>query len=300
MDPYFPANEPSATWISENAGDAFALRFAVVRPLFAAQSAWQRVEIVESVAFGRMLFHDGTVMLSEADEFIYHEMIAHVPLCAHPCPERVLVVGGGDGGTVRELLRHPTVRNVTLVEIDAVVIEACTAHLPWTRAALSDPRVTVVVSDGAHYVAESDAQFDVVLVDSSDPKGPAAPLFGESFYRNVQRLLRPGGILVAQAESVFYAPLEQRRLVQVLARLFAHVHVYNYPSLVYPGALWSFACALGEGRCPMTALSTERTTQVRGALRYYTEAIHRAAFVLPPFQRDILGPLPGPPTCAGR
>ena len=239
-----------------------------------------------------MLLNDGLVMISGRDEAIYHEMIAHVPLCVHPDPRRVLVVGGGDGGTVREVLRHPTVEHVRLVEIDGMVIEACREHIPRTAASLDDPRVTVTVDDGVRFVASTDERYDVVIVDSSDPFGPATPLFDGAFYDNVRRILGDDGIVVAQAESAFYEENAQRSLVAVVHERFAHTHVYNYTNLTYPGGMWSFVWG-SVTRHPLRDFDAARAEALGDGLYWYTPQVHRAAFALPAFQRRALEGLVG-------
>ena len=192
-------------WYSEKHCDT-AFSFLVTDVLFSQQSPFQHVCIIVSKSLGKVLLNDGVVMLSERDEFIYHEMIAHVPLFAHPQPRKVLIIGGGDGGSAREVLRHSDIELCVQVEIDAMVVDACREHLPEiSRGAFSDPRFRLVIEDGVRYVAQSEEKFDVILIDSTDPVGPAKPLFGTEFYQNVAtRCLAPKGIVVAQAESPFY------------------------------------------------------------------------------------------------
>ena len=188
-EPRKPTRQPkSDRWFEEDQSDILRVRYRMEQTLYAADSEHQRVEVARSAGFGRMLINDGTVMLSERDERIYHEMIAHVPLFVLPRAERVLVIGGGDGGTVREVLRHESVEHCRLVEIDAKVLEACRKHIPQTAAALEDSRVEVSVEDGVAFVARTEDRYDLVIVDSSDPVGPAVPLFGEEFYGHVQRV----------------------------------------------------------------------------------------------------------------
>lgn len=278
-------------WVEERNQDTHALRLRVTGVLFRGQSDFQTVEIVETAGHGRVLLNDGLYMLSERDEFVYHEMIAHVPLLLHPAPRRVLVIGGGDGGTVRECLRHPTVEAVDLVEIDGLVIEACREHLPLTAACLDDPRVTVSVADGVEHVATTDRRYDVVLVDSTDPVGPAQPLFGPEFYRNVDRVLDDRGLVVSQCENPWYELPTQRALLDILRGTFAEVAVYNYHNLLYPGGLWSFSLAgkgLSLAAARAAAPDPERVAAL-GELRWWTLEIHHAAFALPAFQRRALG-----------
>jgi len=274
-------------WVEERNQDTHALRLRVDRVLFRGQSEFQTVEIVETRGHGRLLLNDGLYMVSERDEFVYHEMIAHVPLLVHPDPRRVLVIGGGDGGTVRECLRHPSVEHVELVEIDGMVIDACREHLPVTASCLDDPRVTVTVADGVAFVAATDQTFDAVLVDSTDPVGPAQPLFGPEFYGNVARVLGPQGIVVSQCENPWYELAAQCSLLEILRGQFPEVAVYNYHNLTYPGGLWSFSFA-SKGPRPDAELDPERIARL-GQLQWWTPEVHRAAFALPAFQRRALG-----------
>jgi spermidine synthase len=274
-------------WVEERNQDTHALRLRVDEVLFRGKSEYQTVEIVATAAHGRVLLIDGLFMLSERDEFVYHEMIAHVPLLAHPDPRRVLVIGGGDGGTVRECLRHRSVEHIDLVEIDGLVVSACREHLPATAACLDDPRVQVHVADGVRHVAETASCYDVVLVDSTDPVGPAQPLFGPEFYADVHRVLGDDGVVVSQAENPWYELEAQRSLLQTLRPRFPHVTLYNYQNLLYPGSLWSFSFA-SKGPGPDAPLDPDRVAAL-GELRWWTPALQRAAFALPAFQARALG-----------
>lgn len=274
-------------WIEERNQDTHAVRLRVESVLFSGESEFQTVAIVETAAHGRLLLNDGMIMLTERDEFVYHEMIAHVPLLVHPAPRRVLVIGGGDGGTVRECLKHPTVEHVRLVEIDALVVDACREHIPQCAACLSDERVQVTIADGVAFVAETTERYDAVLVDSTDPVGPAQPLFGPAFYGNVKRVLSEQGIVVSQCENPWYEPDAQRALLDILGDLFPVVSLYNYHNLTYPGGLWSFSFA-SKGLRPDAAPDAARVAAL-GQLKWWTPAIHRAAFALPAFQQRALG-----------
>ena len=176
-------------WIREKSVESVELAFKVQNILFSGRSQYQQVEVIQTVDHGRMLVLDGSVMFTERDEFIYHEMIAHVPLFVHPEPKNVLVVGGGDGGTVREILKHRSVERVVMVEIDPMVVEACRKHIPSVSSALDDPRLELCIEDAVRYVAASKDTFDIAIVDSTDPVGPGVELFGRDFYRNAARLL---------------------------------------------------------------------------------------------------------------
>jgi spermidine synthase len=278
-------------WVEEQHQDILTTRYRTRRTLFSGESDFQQIDIVETAGFGRMLLNDSVVMVSERDEFVYHEMIAHVPMFVHPGVERALVIGGGDGGTVRELLRHPGVRHCRLVEIDPLVIDGCREHLPTMSAALDDPRVEVSVADGVEFVARTEETYDLIVIDSTDPIGPATPLFGAEFYGNVRKRLNAGGIVVSQAESAFYEMERQLSMLGILSGLFARVHIYNYVNLTYPGGLWSFSYATDSGLCPSGDLDVARVRRSGLDFRYYAADVHRAAFVLPAFQRDALSSL---------
>jgi len=272
-------------WAEEIHQGHLGLRYKVRQTLYSGESAFQQIDVVETEGFGRMLFNDSIAMVSERDEWVYHEMIAHVPMFVHPGVKRALVIGGGDGGTVRELLRHPSVETVRLVEIDPLVIEACREHLPVMCDALSQPRVTVTIEDGVAFVARTDERYDLLVVDSTDPIGPATPLFGAEFYSNVKRILEPGGLVVSQAESPFYEAERQRSLLTILAEAFERTAIYNYTNLTYPGGLWSFTLAGSGNLCPIGDFDEERFDRENLECRYYNKAVHRGAFILPEFQR---------------
>lgn len=281
-------------WVEELHQKQLGLRYKVRRTLYSGESDYQQIDVVETEGFGRMLFNDSIAMVSERDEWVYHEMIAHVPMFVHPRVARVLVIGGGDGGTVRELLRHPSIETVRLVEIDALVVEACREYLKLTSQALDDPRVTVTIEDGVKFVKDTDERYDLVIVDSTDPIGPATPLFGAEFYGNVKRILECGGCVVSQAESPFYEPEQQRSLLTILSETFERTAIYNYSNLTYPGGLWSFTLAGRRDLCPIADFDAARFDRENLECRYYNRAIHRGAFILPEFQRANLGALLSP------
>lgn len=269
-------------WVREIYKGVMGLSFKVEKTLFSGRSPFQQVDVVKTVGHGVMLLNDGMVMLSERDEFVYHEMIAHVPLFVHPNPETVLVIGGGDGGTVREVLRHSTVRRVVMVEIDEMVVEACKKHLPSVSCALGDRRLELRIEDGVTYVADTEERFDVVIIDSTDPVGAAKPLFNSLFYENVARILTRQGILVSQAESPFYDNDIQRAMLAHQRPFFKRLHLYLFANLTYPGGLWSFGFA-SRGLCPVRDFVAGRVAASGLGFRYYNADVHRAAFALPAF-----------------
>jgi spermidine synthase len=263
------------------------------QPLYREQSPYQLVEVYDTYAWGKTLTLDRMVMTTEKDEFIYHEMIAHVGMFSHPNPRRVLVIGGGDGGAVRELLRHDSAEEVVMVEIDDKVIEASKAHLPEIAAAFDHPRLNLLVGDGIAYVEEApDASFDLVLVDSTDPVGPGEGLFTEAFYRDVHRILRPGGIMITQSESPHYAPELFREIYACYRSVFGagNVHCYLAHIPTYPSGMWSFSWSVkGEGH-PHQGIDTARIDAFcrEHRLKYYNSELHRAAFALPTFTRNMV------------
>jgi spermidine synthase len=284
------AKKKLQVWVEEHHEDILTMRYRVERTLFSGESDFQHIDIVETSGFGKMLFNDSTAMISERDEFIYHEMISHVPLFVHPGAERVLVIGGGDGGTVREVLKHPAVSHCRLVEIDPLVVEGCRKHIPVTAAALDDPRAQVTIGDGVEFVAVTEERYDLVVVDSTDPVGPATPLFGSEFYGNVKRVLEPGGVVVSQAESSLLELDAQKSLLRILSGVYDRVHLYNYVNMTYPGGLWSFSFATDGELCPVSGLDEARVERYGIEFRYYNPEVHRAAFALPTFQARELAP----------
>ncbi len=288
---------PPSIWVREIHKEMVGMSFRVESTLFSGTSPYQQVDVVRTAGHGAMLLNDGVIMLSERDEFIYHEMIAHVPLFVHPHPRRVLIIGGGDGGAAREVLKHPQVERAVMVEIDQMVVDACREHLPAVSSALDDPRLELRIEDGVAYVRRAPETFDVVLVDSTDPVGPAAPLFDEAFYRGVAKLLAPDGILVTQAESPLYDPEIQGPMLRNQRTAFSRLHLYLFPTLTYPGGIWSFGFA-SKGPCPIGDFDARRVAEAGLSMDYYNAGIHASAFVLPTFLRTrlagILDPLPAP------
>lgn len=281
-------------WVREvYKNDIVGLSFKVEKTLFSGRSEFQRVDVVKTKNHGVMLLNDGFIMLSERDEFVYHEMIAHVPLFTHPDPKRVLIVGGGDGGAVREIIKHPGVERVVMVEIDELVVNVCRKYIPSVSCGLDDPRVQVLIEDAVKYVGRSKEMFDVILVDSTDPVGPAVPLFDKAFYKKAVSLLGPDGILISQAESPFYDPDIQRPMLLNQRSFFKNLQLYLFPTLTYPGGLWSFGYA-SKGLCPVGDFDPVRVEKAGIPTRYYNPRIHVSAFALPNFVTENLGDILDP------
>lgn len=277
----------SELWIEERFKDFYGMRFRVDKVLFSGKSEFQTVDVVETRGHGRMLLNDGLVMVTEKDEFVYHDMIAHVPLFVHPNPKRVLVIGGGDGGTAREALRHKGVEKVVMVEIDKMVVDACREFIPQTAACLDDPKLELIIGDGLEYVAKNTEPFDVIMVDSTDPIGPATPLFGEDFYRDIAKNLKDDGIVVSQGESPFFHPEVQESMLKILNKVFPKVGLCNFSNLTYPGGLWSFTFASKKYH-PTKDFDPARVEASGLEFNYYNADIHLAAFCQPEFRKRAL------------
>ncbi|MDP3542853.1 MAG: polyamine aminopropyltransferase [Elusimicrobiota bacterium] len=275
-------------WVDEVYQGIVRTSFKLKKRLFKGKSHFQSVEVVETAGHGRLLLIDGMTMVSERDEFVYHEMIAHPALFLHPKPRRVLVIGGGDGGTVREVLKHRSVESCTLVEIDGLVVEASRRYIPQTAAALSDRRSRVLISDGVKFVAETEETFDVVIVDSTEPFGPAAELFGPSFYKNVKRILTEDGVVASQAGSPFYEISTIKNLFKITTKIFPVVEVCLFNNLTYPGGLWAFTFAT-KGLHPLKDFRASRVKTAKMPLRWYNADIHAACFALPDFLKKAIG-----------
>ena len=280
-------------WFTDkDENQALSLRFTG-EVFYDHQSPFQRVRILESYKYGKMLALDDMVMTTENDEFHYHEMISHPALFMHPNPKNVLVIGGGDGGTIREVLRHPGVEKVTMVEIDGAVIEACKEHLPNIAASFDDPKLTLLVDDGIAFAQNAaPGTYDVILVDGSDPVGPAEGLFSVSFYTNCYNALKEDGILVAQGESPKFNEKAFRELNHTLQDIFgadkAPVSLFFVPT--YPTGMWSFQYGLkGNIQGPIHQKEAEIEAFVSAnGLRYYNSALHNASFALPNFVKELI------------
>lgn len=280
-------------WTTETHKNIVSLGFKVQKTLFSGTSPYQQIDVIKTAGHGGMLLNDGIIMVSERDEFVYHEMIAHVPLFTMAEPKRVLIIGGGDGGTAREVLRHKTIERVVMVEIDEMVVDACKKHLPSISGSLDDPRLELIIDDGVKFAKKCKETFDAVLIDSTDPIGPAQPLFDRAFYENVSRLLSDDGVMITQSESPFYDPEIQQSMFANQRPFFEKIHMYTFSTLTYPGGLWSFGFA-SKGPCPIKDFDPERVEASKIETRYYNPAIHRAAFALPEFVKRKLAGLIDP------
>ncbi|RLB71498.1 MAG: spermidine synthase [Deltaproteobacteria bacterium] len=274
-------------WYTEKHSDNVGISIKATKTLFSGKSKFQQLDIIETLEFGRMMLLDGLVMVTERDEFIYHDMIVHPALFTHPDPKKVLVIGGGDGGTIREIMKHPEVELAVLCEIDGLVIEKSIEFLPSMASEIdgNNPRVKLHVDDGLAYIRDHQNEFDIILVDSTDPIGPAVGLFEENFYRSVFSALKADGIMIAQSESPFYHAEIQKSMYQNLRAVFPLVKMYQAFIPTYPSGFWSFAFASKKYH-PITDFDHDRAAGRNFHSRYYNEDLHLGAFMLPTFARE--------------
>lgn len=262
--------------------------------LASARSTFQQIDIYEHASFGKMLVLDGLVQTTERDEFVYHEMLAHVPLISLEAPRSVLIVGGGDGGTLRHVLMHPSVERAVMVEIDARVTELCLEFMPGIAAgALDDARAEVLFNDGIAYVKDSTERFDAILIDSSDPVGPGEGLFTPDFYRAAAGLLNPGGVLASQSGSPSVQQDELHRTFACASSAFPDVRVYLAAIPTYPGTMWSFTMAATR-IAPEDVPAVQRATARGLRTRYWTPEVQHGAFDVPRIVHQVIAP-DGPP-----
>ena len=273
-------------WVIE-AANGYGQCIEIKEKLFEKQSAFQKIEIFETVKLGRLLLLDGIIQLTSYDEFAYQEMMAQLPYYAHGNPERVLVIGGGDGGVLRELSRHPEIKTIDICEIDREVIEAARKFLPELSCGYNDPRVTVNVADGSEFIRTRPEYYDLIIVDSTDPGGPGAPLFGAEFYANLKRALRPGGVAATQAESPWLLPELVKQLLTAASENFRFAGYGAISVPTYPTGMIG-VCVASDGRDIRTP-AREVSPEIAAQLHYYNSDIHRAAFALPNFVKTLLG-----------
>lgn len=260
--------------------------------LFSDKSEFQKVEVFNTYAYGRMLTLDGLVMCTEKDEYVYHELITHVGMLSHPNPKDILVIGGGDGGTVRELCKHESVESITMVEIDGLVIDAAKKFLPSMSSHLEHEKVNLIIGDGIEYLKNAaDTSFDMIIIDNSDPVGPSEGIFTKSFYQDAYRCLREDGILTGQSESPrFNVPVYQE-LYGMLREVFGNNKVHSFLGHIptYPSGIWSFSfCSKGAVH-PIESMNMEKSARfsIDKDLKYYNEDIHKAAFALPNYVKKL-------------
>ena len=266
----------------------FGIAIKAGKVLFSKQSDFQKVEVFETdSALGRVLTLDDLMMTTEGDEYHYHEMIVHIPMMHHKNPETVLVIGGGDGGTVREVLKHKTVKKVVLAEIDGMVIDACKEFLPTLSCGLSDKRVDIQVVDAIDFIKDKKNEYDIVLIDSTDPMGPGEGLFTDEFYTNVMNSLKEDGIMAAQSESPFVNKEEIRKMYKQLKRVFPICATYTSNMPTYPGGYWAWAFC-SQTVEPLSYFADDRYQDILKTCKIYNKDYHNARFALPNYLKELL------------
>lgn len=271
-------------WFTEKQTPGLGITCKVLQTLHRELTPFQEIAVLDTKQYGRMLVLDGMVQLTIGDEFTYHEMLAHVPLHTHPNPRDVLVIGGGDGGTVREVLRHPQVESVTLVEIDRRVVEVSREFLPEVSCAFGDPRLNMHFEDGVAFLQQKKDEYDVILVDSPEPIGQAGRLFSGEFYQSIGAALRSDGLFAAQTESPFVNQELIQRVYNAISSCFPITRLYLTPVPTYPSGMWSFTIG---SKC-YDPMLPPRECGLAEQLRYYNAGVHQAAFQLPNFVQKLI------------
>lgn len=274
-------------WFEEYQTRDMVIACRVLHTLHHEQTPFQELAVLDTVEFGRMLVLDNVIQTTIKDEFVYHEMITHVALNTHAKPVKVLIVGGGDGGTVREVVKHQSVEKVTLCEIDGAVVKAAQKYLPEISCALTHPKTEIVIDDGIKHVQNNKNTYDIIIVDSTDPVGPAEGLFNAAFYQDIFQSLKEDGIFVAQTESPFFNEELIQRVIEDVSGIFPLTRLFmaNVPS--YPGGLWTFT--MGSKKYDPLAINRERIKEIEEMeTRFYSWPIHQGCFILPPFVKELL------------
>lgn len=276
-------------WFSEQYAKDVMFSVKVNKLILEQQSQFQKIQIIENDTFGKILVIDGFLMLTEKDEFIYHEMIAHVPMAVNPACKKVLVIGGGDGGTVRELVRYHQIEQIDLVEIDQMVVDVCKVYFPEVSSGFADKRVKLHFEDGVKFIAETNEDYDLIIIDSTDPFGPGEGLFSKVFYENCRKHLRENGILINQHESPYYEEdaLAMERTHRYLHTVFPKCFVYQAHIPTYASGHWLFGFASNQLE-PLADWKKDIWEQNRFDTRYYNSEIHQASFALPNYVKARL------------
>lgn len=276
-------------WYTEQHTENVRFSIKVDKPLYTGQSEFQRIDVLQSSEFGTFLTLDGLMMVTEKDEFIYHDMIVHVPMATNPGIKNVLVIGAGDGGTVRELTRYHSIANIDMVEIDQMVVEVCKKYLPQTACKLDDPRVNLYFEDGLKFVRTKENIYDLIIVDSTDPFGPGEGLFTKEFYGNCYKALKDDGILVNQHESPYYQAYasSMQRAHKRIKEFFPICRVYQAHIPTYPSGHWLFGFA-SKKYDPLTDIDEQAWNRLGIKTRYYNTEIHKGSFALPNYVKELL------------
>jgi len=276
-------------WYTENHTEHVRFSMKVKEQLFNMQSEFQHISVLDTFEFGRVLTLDGFLMVTEKDEFIYHDMIVHVPMATNLEIKKVLVIGAGDGGAIRELTRYQSIEQIDMIEIDSMVVDVCRKYLPQTACKLDDPRVHIYFEDGLKFVRKMENQYDLIIVDSTDPFGPGEGLFTKEFYGNCYNALNEKGILVNQHESTYYDEYvnAMKRAHLRLTELFPVAEVYQAHIPTYPSGHWLFGYA-SKHYDPLKDLQADKWNALGIKTKYYNTSLHLGAFALPNYVKEQL------------
>lgn len=276
-------------WYTEQQTDEVRFSIKVKQHLYTGKSEFQDVDVFESEEFGKFLTLDGLMMVTEKDEFIYHDMITHVAMATNPNIKKVLVIGGGDGGTVRELTRYSHIEKIDMVEIDKLVVDVSREYLPITASKLDDSRVSLYFEDGIRFVADTKEIYDLILVDSTDPIGPGEGLFTTEFYQNCFNILSDNGILVNQSESPYYDQFshEMKRAHKKIKNIFPISKVYQFHMPTYPSGHWLFGFA-SKKLDPIKDVDFDKWNALGIKTKYYNPQLHVGCFALPSYVQEML------------
>ncbi len=276
-------------WFSEKHTDNVELKIKVKQQLYSKKSYYQQIDILDTYEFGRILVLDGYIMLTEKDEYVYHEMVTHVPMAVNPDVKNVLVIGAGDGGTLRELCRYDTIEHIDMVEIDELVVEVCKRYLPQTACCFNDERLDLHIGDGLKYVRYKENEYDIIIVDSTDPFGPGEGLFTKEFYGRCFTALTDKGILINQHESTYYdsyVDMVQRTHKRISAN-FPVSMVYQTHIPTYPSGQWLFGFA-SKNLHPVYDIQEDRWNALGLKTKYYNTELHKGCFALPNDVKEVL------------
>jgi len=276
-------------WYTENHSEEVRFSVKVNKQIYSAQSAFQRIDILDTNEFGRIFTLDGLIMVTEKDEFIYHDMIVHVPMATNPNIKKVLVIGAGDGGTVRELTRYKTIERIDMVEIDKQVVEVCLEYFKQTSCALNDERVNLYFEDGIKFISQKSSEYDLIIVDSTDPIGPGEGLFTRQFYSDCYNALNENGILVNQHESPYYDMYAKsmKRAHRRIKEIFPICKVYQVHIPTYSSGHWLFGFA-SKKYDPVKDLDVQAWNDLGLKTKYYNTELHVGSFALPNYVKDML------------
>jgi len=274
-------------WFTELHMGNSGLTVKVKRLIESIDSKFQRIDVMDTEDFGKMLVLYGSIMVAENDLNSYNEMLAHVPLFSHPKPDKVLIIGGGDGGALTNVMKHPEVKKAIMCEIDRKVVEVSKRHFPKITGGFKDKRARVIYRDGKDFINKSNEKFDVILLDLSDPVGPAAELFQKRFHKKVYNQLNRDGIMVAQTESPYYNPATVKQMYQNLREIFPIVRMYTAHVPIYPSCYWSFAFCSKKYH-PIDDFDTERYKKLKLKNNYYNAEVHLGSFLLPGYVKKLI------------